>query len=114
MPRRDSSSTKDVRTYAARVLTTEEINKVDCRLARFCYSEGLPFKALANANLRDAIGFMNPSWLEGTRLSDWTLRHHFLDDEYERVSGEVADKIGAALFVCLISDGWSGVQKHHV
>jgi hypothetical protein len=30
------------------------------------------------------------------------------------VSGEVAEKIAAALFVCLVSDGWSGVQKRHV
>ena len=35
-------------------------------------------------------------------------------DEYEAVSGEAAEKITAALFVCLVSDGWSGVQKRHV
>ena len=43
---------------------------------------------------------LNASWAEGTRLSDWTLRHHFLNDEHARVSGEVAEKITAALFIC--------------
>ena len=61
-------------------------------MARFCYSEGLPFKALSNGELRGALAKLNKSWANGTRLSDWTLRHHFLDNEYEAVSGETADE----------------------
>ena len=105
---------EDVRSFSERKLTPDEINVVDEGLARFCYSEGLPFKALSNSELRGALRKLNASWADGTRLSDWTLRHHFLDDEHERVTCEVAEKITAALFVCLISDGWSGVQKRHV
>eukprot|EP00966_Prymnesium_polylepis_P062520 1450841-Prymnesium_polylepis.3 len=105
---------EDVRSYSERKLKADEIRAVDERLARFCYSEGLPFKALANSELRAALSKLNASWAEGTRLSDWTLRHHFLDDEHQRVTGVAAEKITAALFVCLISDGWSGAQKRHV
>ena len=107
-------SAGDVRSYSERILTESEVRDVDERLARFCFSEGLPFKALSNAELRAALGKLNKSWAEKTRLSDWTLRHHFLDDEYGRVAGKVAEKITAAHYVCLISDGWSGVQKRHV
>jgi len=109
-----AKSMEDVRSYSERKLTPDQISVVDERLARFCYSEGLPFRALANSELRDALRKLNASWAAGTRVSDWTLRHHFLDDEYERVTGKAAEKITAAHFVCLISDGWSGVQKRHV
>ena len=67
-----------------------------------------------NKELHKALRKLNASWADGTRLSDWTLRHHFLEEQYEEVSGEVAEKIAAALFITLISDGWSGVQKRHV
>lgn len=99
-PRRNM---EDVREFSERKLTPEEIHAVDERLVRFCYSEGLPFKAIANSELRGALcasSKLNASWAEGTRLSDWTLRHHFLNDEHARVSGEVAEKITAALFIC--------------
>jgi hypothetical protein len=69
---------------------------------------------LANKELKKALGKLNHSYAEGSRLSDWTLRHHFLDGEYDHVSGQCAEKITAALYVTLISDGWSGVQKRHI
>eukprot|EP00966_Prymnesium_polylepis_P330444 7386096-Prymnesium_polylepis.2 len=40
-------STDDIRSYSERKLTPQEIEAVDEKLARFCFSEGLPFKALA-------------------------------------------------------------------
>ena len=107
-------TSEDVRSFTERTLSDGEVKAIDVKLARFCYSEGLPFKALSNPELRGALSKLNASWAQKTKLSDWTLRHHFLDDEYEAVSGEAAEKITAALFVCLVSDGWSGVQKRHV
>ncbi|KAJ1640078.1 hypothetical protein T492DRAFT_855404 [Pavlovales sp. CCMP2436] len=72
-----------------RVLTQEEINEVDEGLrlqARSCYANGIPFKYFACKHFRKALGKLNQSWLRRTRLSDWTLRHNFLDNENERAT----------------------------
>ena len=110
---RKAADQGDLRSFSERQLTADEIKAVDIHMARFVYSEGLSFKSLSNKELKTAMRKLNASYADGSRLSDWTLRHHFLDDEFERVSGEACEKIIAALFVALISDGWSGVQKKH-
>ena len=46
---------EDIRTFSERKLTEAEIREVDEKLARFCYSEGLPLKALANKELRGGL-----------------------------------------------------------
>ena len=46
---------EDIRTFSERKLTDAEIREVDEKLARFCYSEGLPLKALANKELRGGL-----------------------------------------------------------
>lgn len=108
------SRKRSLDSFLDRELSADEIADIDQGLARFCYTEGLAFRALANSELRSALGKLNSSWERGTRLSDWTLRHEFLDKEYARVTTEVANKISKAMVCCLISDGWSGVQKKHV
>ena len=50
---------EDLRSFSERKLTADEIRAVDEKLARFCYSEGLPFKALSNAELRGALRKLN-------------------------------------------------------
>ena len=109
-----SAPVQELLSHMDRVLTDAEVRAIDERLARFCYSEGLTFTALSNAELRKALGQLNSSYSKRSRLSQWTLRHGLLDDEYDRVAAEVAQKILAAFVVALISDGWSGVQKKHV
>ena len=114
---RDTDNDTDItgiRRHLDRQLSTKEVLTIDESLARFCYSEALPFSAFQNSEFRSALGKLNQSWAAQTRLSDWTLRHEFLDNCYDAVSGEVAEKVTTALFVCLISDGWSGVQKKHI
>ena len=47
-------------SYLHRNLSQTEVAQVDEDLARFCYAEGLPFRALASPWLRKAIGRLNP------------------------------------------------------
>ncbi|KAJ1626786.1 hypothetical protein T492DRAFT_877881 [Pavlovales sp. CCMP2436] len=76
-----------------RVLTQAEINEVDEGLARSCYANGIPFKYIACKHFRKALGKLNQSWLRGTRLSDWTLRHNFLENENERITERVCEAL---------------------
>ncbi|KAG8465793.1 hypothetical protein KFE25_005363 [Diacronema lutheri] len=99
-------------SFLHRNLSQTEVAQVDEDLARFCYAEGLPFRALASPWLRKAIGRLNPSWLELTRLTEWT--YSMLDDQHEHVSRDMMNQISSAFAITLLSDGWSGVQKKHV
>ena len=96
-----------------RELTDAEVKAIDERLARFCYAEGLPFRALLSKHLHEALGKLNASWVKKSRLSDWNLRHSMLENEFEDVSGKVNEALASAFVLTLISDGWSGVQKEH-
>lgn len=109
-----ASSPQGLLAHMDRPLTDAEVKEIDECLARYCYAEGLAFTSLASEDLRAALGMLNSTWAARSKLSEWTLRHHLLDNEYGRVSGQCAEKITAAFVVALISDGWSGVQKKHV
>ena len=58
---------EDIRTFSERKLTEAEIREVDEKLARFCYSEGLPLKALANKELRGGLRPDTPQLTSCTR-----------------------------------------------
>ena len=58
---------EDIRTFSERKLTEAEIREVDEKLARFCYSEGLPLKALANKELRGGLRPDTPRLTSCTR-----------------------------------------------
>ena len=60
---------EDLRSFSERKLTPEEIRAVDVKLARFCYSEGLSFKSLANKELRGALRKLNSSWASRSKMS---------------------------------------------
>jgi hypothetical protein len=72
----------DIRSYTDRKLSAEEVKEIDILFARFCFTEGLAFRTFKNAEFHSALAKLNAEYAQSSRLSDWCLRHHFLDDEY--------------------------------
>jgi hypothetical protein len=102
-----------MKTYLDRKLSDAEVRAVDELLARFCYAENIPFRALESRFLREALSKLSSSWTTKSRLTQWNVRNSFLSDESERIDARVQEKIKSACACTLLSDGWSGLQKEH-
>jgi len=103
-----------IRQHLDRELPDEEVQLIDEMLARFCFGEGLPFRVLSSSLLLKALTKLNASWAKKTKLTPWTIRHSFLNNESDSIDARVQAAIVGAYALTLLSDGWSGHQKQHL
>lgn len=98
-----------------RQLTDTQVAEIDRALASWLYVRGLPFNLLADKSLQqDVLSKLNSTYASRSSITPWTLRYQFLQEEYFQLNTRVQQTLRCAQNVCLISDGWSGLQKKHM
>ena len=98
-----------------RQLSSEQCNEIDRALARWLFQKGLSFKTISDMSLhKDVLSKLNSTYAANSKISSWTLRHRFLEDEFHACQKLVQLRLEHAPTKCLITDGWSGRQKRHV
>lgn len=101
--------------YAAGILNNSDTQLIGKELARFLFSEGLPFRKMENQHLWDTLGRASTTYPEASVLTEWHPPNTFSASNYEEIcalrggppqEGRPAETLSV--------DGWSAVHKHHV
>jgi hypothetical protein len=103
-----------LRDYGLAKLKSPTVSDIDDELADFIFTRALPFSILDDGRLQRIIHAANPSYISGTMLSSWTLRHDFLNKHSDAITTRVKSLTHAAHAKCVITDGWSGIQRRHL
>jgi hypothetical protein len=104
-----------LREFSDRRLSTRQVHEIDTKLVRWAFGRGLPFSVISDGSLRDEVlGKLNASYSAQSTITPWTIRYRFLDDEFHMVEQDVIKALRNASTVCLVTDGWSGLQRRHI
>jgi hypothetical protein len=99
--------------YKDRTLSKIEIESFDRQFAVWGYNHGLSFAQLTDPDLPRILGFLNRSYTSRSMLSDFRVRNTYLNDAYRAIRLRVASSIRSAPAICLVTDGWTSVQRSH-
>jgi hypothetical protein len=103
-----------ITTHFSKALSDAQVMQIDRCLAKWIFTAGLPFSTVDNVEFRAFISKLASTYWPKSSISGWTIRHQFLDEQYINIDKQMRAKVDQASTICLMSDGWSGVQRKAV
>jgi len=89
----------------------EEQESLEFLLAQALYSAGVPFTFVENPFVIQFFKYLRPSFKLPNRRK---IANELLDEVYEDVKIQADEQISKATTLCMVSDGWSNVNRESV
>ena len=92
-------------------MNEEEQQTLEFLLAQALFSAGVPFTFVENPFIIQFFHHLRPSFRLPNRKK---LANELLDEVYEEVKIEADEQISKAKTLCMVSDGWSNINRESV
>jgi hypothetical protein len=92
-------------------MSEEEQESLEFQLAQALYSAGVPFSFVDNPLVIQFFQCLRPFFKLPNRKK---LADELLDDVYDEVKTQVDGQISKAKSLCMVSDGWSNINRESV
>lgn len=104
------TKTSKIENFADR-MSEEEQKDLEFLLAQALFSAGIPFAFVDNPLVIQFFKCLRPSFKLPNRRK---LADDLLDDVYEEVKLQTDEQISKAKILCMVSDGWSNINRESV
>ena len=92
-------------------MNEEEQETLEFLLAQALFSAGVPFAFVENPLVIQFFNYLRPSFKLPNRKK---IANELLDEVYEEVKIQADEQISKATTLCMISDGWSNINRESV
>jgi hypothetical protein len=89
----------------------EEQENLEFQLAQALFSAGVPFTFVDNPLVIQFFKYLRPSFKLPNRKK---LANELLNDVYDEVKSQTDEQISKANTLCMVSDGWSNINRESV
>jgi hypothetical protein len=92
-------------------MSEEEQETLEFLLAQALFSTGVPFAFIENPYVIQFFNYLRPSFKLPNRRK---IADELLDEVYEEVKMQADEQISKATTLCMVSDGWSNINRESV